>query len=672
MAPRMRVLVIIPAWGPLPAVGAYITTREYALGLAAAGHTVDVVASSKDPGTIYADGKVRVWPLASWRRAVRASRPEVLISHHGDRRGGRIVAQTPGVPHLLMVHGMSANLDLGRPSAVWFPSRACRDHYLYRGRALVLPPPVDPGRYRTTPGGLVTLNGTTAAKGADILAAVAERMPDRQFLTVRTLWHDPVPLPGNVTVIDRTEPRAVYARTRVLLIPSQTESWGRVGVEAMCSGIPVLAAPLPGIREALGDAAAYIPREDIDGWVAALGRLDDEAAYAAAVERARAHTTRLDYAANLAAFERTCRSLARRVPAKRRARTGPAPAVVARRPAPQAATQGAPRAPRVVAWAHYGVPYRRAGSETMLHTMMRALGDAGVPVLVVCSDMPEAPAAWDVDGVPYAHMGAETASAFIRSARPGVVVTHHDYAPRAIRLARETGARSALLMHSDFDVVAAGLMAGPDLVVYNTDWVVKSLAPRYPQVDQVPRLVVHPPVAPGEHQAPPGGTHVTLVNLNRHKGVETWRGAARLLPRLPFLGVTGAHGPQVTRPRLRNTRIIPQTSNMRRDVWARTRVLLVPSVYESYGMAAVEALASRIPVIAHPTPGLHEALGDAGTFVDRDDHQAWAAAIRDLHRDGPRRARAAAAARARSAFLADQSRAELAAWVGTVRDLLNG
>ncbi|MFD8509714.1 glycosyltransferase family 4 protein [Streptomyces antimycoticus] len=671
-AEGMRVLVILPAWSRVPAAGAFISTREYTLGLAAAGHTVHVVTSSKDPGEPYTDGGVSVWPLRSWRRAVRVARPELLISHHGDRRGGRIVAQTPGVPHLLMVHGMSPNLNLGRPRLVWYPSRACRDHYPYRGRSVVLPPPVDPDRYRTTPGGLVTLNGTTAAKGADVLAAVAEQMPDRQFLAVRTPWHDAVPLPGNVEVIDRAEPREVYARTRLLLMPSQTESWGRVGVEAMVSGIPVLAAPLPGIREALGTAARYVARDDIAGWVAALRYLDDPGAYTEAAARARAHTDGLDYAADLRAFEQACRTLTRPAPARRRPRPAPAPAVPARRPAPQAVTQGPPATPQAVAWVHYGVPYRRAGSETMLHTMMRALHDAGVPVLVVCSDMPEAPVSWAVDGVPYAQYDAQTAEAFIRSARPRVVVTHHDYAPRAVRLARDTGARSVLLMHSDLDIAAEGLTAGPDLCVYNTEWIVKSLARRYPQVDQIGRLVVRPPVVPGEHQAPWGGTYVTLVNLNRHKGVDTWRGAARLLPGLPFLGVTGAHGPQVTRPLRRNMRVIPQTSDMRRDVWARTRVLMVPSVYESYGMAAVEALASDIPVIAHPAPGLREALGDAAVFVDRDDHAAWATTIRTLYRDGPRRARLSAAARARSALLAEQSRAELATWVDTVRGLLDG
>lgn len=87
-------------------------------------------------------------------------------------------------------------------------------------------------------------------------------------------------------------------------------------------------------------------------------------------------------------------------------------------------------------------------------------------------------------------------------------------------------------------------------------------------------------------------------------------------------------------------------------------------------MAAVEALASGIPVIAHPTPGLREALGDAATFIDRDDHRAWADAVAGLYADGPRRAKATAAALARSAFLADKARTELKAWADAVADLV--
>ena len=322
----------------------------------------------------------------------------------------------------------------------------------------------------------------------------------------------------------------------------------------------------------------------------------------------------------------------------------------------------------VIAWVHYGIPYRRAGSEVMLHAMLSALQQAGMGVLAVTSEMPEAPPRWELDGVEYRQMPHGSADILIRRIRPAVVVTHHHLAPGAIRTAKDAGARSVLTVHNDHSGQAVFLASEPDLTVYNTSWVRESLRPDWPQVDRIPGLVVHPPVDPAEHQADTVGDHVTLVNLSVNKGVGTFRAVAELLPKVPFLGVTGAHGTQQTVGLPRNVTVIGQTSDMRGRVWARTRVLLMPSVYESYGMAAVEALASGIPVIADPTPGLREALGDAGTFIDRDDPEAWAAAVERLYPDGPDRQAAVDAAFTRSAYLADRTGRELESWTAAIRD----
>ncbi|WP_405710192.1 MULTISPECIES: glycosyltransferase [unclassified Streptomyces] len=119
----MRVLVILPVYGRALPTGAFVTSREYVQGLVAAGHQVQVVTTIKEPGEPRTEDGVRVWPLRYWRRAVQASRPELLISHHGDRRAARIVSQAASIPHLLMVHGMSQEKDLGRPGLVWSPLR---------------------------------------------------------------------------------------------------------------------------------------------------------------------------------------------------------------------------------------------------------------------------------------------------------------------------------------------------------------------------------------------------------------------------------------------------------------------------------------------------------------------------------------------------------------------
>ena len=97
------------------------------------------------------------------------------------------------------------------------------------------------------------------------------------------------------------------------------------------------------------------------------------------------------------------------------------------------------------------------------------------------------------------------------------------------------------------------------------------------------------------------------------------------------LAVIGGYGPQDVRE-LPNVEVVPNVpgQRMRDEVYARTKILLMPSEYESWGRVGLEAMCSGIPVVAHPTLGLREALGGAGLFVHRDDVAGWRAALNDL------------------------------------------
>lgn len=103
--------------------------------------------------------------------------------------------------------------------------------------------------------------------------------------------------------------RTVWAQTRILLMPSAFETWGMVGVEAMCSGIPVIAHPTTGLRESLGDAGIFADRNNPAEWVDAIRRLDDPAAYRAASERAFARVRQLDPRKSLRRFARAVEAL---------------------------------------------------------------------------------------------------------------------------------------------------------------------------------------------------------------------------------------------------------------------------------------------------------------------------------------------------------------------------
>lgn len=77
-------------------------------------------------------------------------------------------------------------------------------------------------------------------------------------------------------------------------------------------------------------------------------------------------------------------------------------------------------------------------------------------------------------------------------------------------------------------------------------------------------------------------------------------------------------------------------------------LVLVPSHSETYGLVALEAAASGVPVIAAATGGLRESVvdGETGLLIESDDPSVWASAIERLLADPSLSARMGAAARA--------------------------
>jgi len=133
-----------------------------------------------------------------------------------------------------------------------------------------------------------------------------------------------------------------------------------------------------------------------------------------------------------------------------------------------------------------------------------------------------------------------------------------------------------------------------------------------------------------DYQIEPTGDKIALLNLSEAKGVFPFYASAEHNPALNFLGVKGAYAIQEPAPDLPNLEIMENQSDVRL-VYAQTRLLLVPSYYESWGRVAVEAACSGIPSICAPTPGLKEA-GVTSIFVDPDDQAGWDNAIRKLMR----------------------------------------
>lgn len=285
----MRVLAVIPQYPPRSRVGAWITTHEYLAALAARGHQVDVVALGLNSAPYTIDG-VNVWPRDS-----EVDAPDVVVSHLGDMHQGARIAQKVGCPSVRMVHGYHDDNatklgQAGGTDLAVFSSHALAAATGWDGPQLVAHPPVRQADYETSPGDMVTLTNLSVEKGGELLKFIAASMFDVKFLGV--MGHHGRQLragqPGNVEVIKSVEDmRTVYTRTRILLMPSERETYGRVGVEAACSGIPTIAHPSPGLQEALGDSATWVDRSDLNAWCEAIRRLQDPGAWLEASRRSR-------------------------------------------------------------------------------------------------------------------------------------------------------------------------------------------------------------------------------------------------------------------------------------------------------------------------------------------------------------------------------------------------
>lgn len=326
---------------------------------------------------------------------------------------------------------------------------------------------------------------------------------------------------------------------------------------------------------------------------------------------------------------------------------------------------------RVVARLHGYPPRHNAGAEWMVHSMLRALVERGHDVSVWLSRYTDDRTEYDLDGVQVVPLQSrlDVGTAIKRAS---VVVSHLENVPSASALARGYGRPLAVICHNthrpSFRDMAAG---GTALAVYNSEWMraeAELFFAEYPKGVRPGRdVIVRPPVFADEYRTKPGNK-VTLVNLNAEKGGELFGKLARRMPDVQFLAVVGAYGEQII-PDLPNVEVIDHMCGheMRERVYSRTKVLLMPSSYESWGRAGVEALASGIPVIAHPTPGLCESLSEAGVFVDLHDVDGYETVIRKLLTDRAEYRLVSKRAKARSAEL--DPAPDLAAWCDAVEAL---
>lgn len=266
------------------------------------------------------------------------------------------------------------------------------------------------------------------------------------------------------------------------------------------------------------------------------------------------------------------------------------------------------------------------GAEYMLHKMHRVLQDRGHAVTVMGIARGTV-GRTTLDGITVLHQpvsfGSELLSQ-IKKLEPDVIFCQWlRFTPSLVYWAAEQRIPVVVLVHNPGawpEVANLGLAEKVDLFVFNGPDL-------YEQAGRnVRHMIVTPPIEHERILAPAREPrYITLVNLCADKGAEIFYHLARRFPKREFLGVEGGYNKQI-RQDYKNVTIRKHAPDMR-DVYGQTRLLIMPSRVETYGMAGVEAQANGIPVIASDLVAVHDALGNGAVYAPISKPAAWVKAV---------------------------------------------
>lgn len=322
---------------------------------------------------------------------------------------------------------------------------------------------------------------------------------------------------------------------------------------------------------------------------------------------------------------------------------------------------------KIVAYFHLFYPEHCAGSETTVHAALAAMVRRGHEVKVICDRSVDAP--YTDSGIEVVRPRRRNQENWMREfvSNADLLVTHLDLTSQAMQLAMNTRKPLVHFVHNGDQLAFWRVIPlKAQLVVFNSHWIAELQKDwTYRNLPELnlwpgPSIVVHPVVEPERYRCEHGDA-VTLVNPTATKGSVTFYELAQRFPERQFITAQGGYNYQVSCPSKDSPRVtspierrhhvfyndkgeeqncygLPNVTHLRRDpdirnIFRRTRVLLMPSDYESYGRVGVEAACAGIPTIAHPTEGLREAFGDAAIFCDRNDVDAWEKEIDRLFTD---------------------------------------
>lgn len=261
----------------------------------------------------------------------------------------------------------------------------------------------------------------------------------------------------------------------------------------------------------------------------------------------------------------------------------------------------------IAAISHYSYQTNRAGGEIYLkhlleelaqtHTVSAYFTDTGYDEVVNAvtikrsSDIPEA----------------------------DLYITQFQNGKRVVEHAHKRKKPVVYIVHNDMlqTRVVLETLNKQDVALFNTHWISNLLA------TNAKKLVLRPvpkKILPAKIK----GEYITLVNPTLAKGASVFYNLALKYPNRKFLIVKGGYHHRDQKIfTFGNVTVHDQTDDMQ-SIYDMSRIVLMPSGYETFGLVAAEAMSAGIPVLVTDTPGLIENLGsDYPYFAKFNDFKSY-------------------------------------------------
>lgn len=285
----------------------------------------------------------------------------------------------------------------------------------------------------------------------------------------------------------------------------------------------------------------------------------------------------------------------------------------------------------LTAFLHGYPPLWSMGGETSTHRTLKV-----VPGSVVYTTTLET---YRLDGVTVMSGSGEAHTNIMADAEAvgaSVLYAHSSLSQETIRAAKRMHLPSILAVHAPprFGADLRRAWSAATVRLYNTE--VSRKEWRDPK-----GWLLHPPV--GGPSEMPKGSHdaLTLTSSLLNKGAARVLELAKRRSDQRFIIVESPAHPTHGDPLfwelaegLENVEVWPRLDpGEMGSLWAETRILLVPSRYETYGMSALEAAWHGIPSVHVDTPHVREGIGEAARLLRSSTVKELHKAVGDVESD---------------------------------------